>query len=57
VTASSPHLVSLLVTLGVGLVMCRMGLRERRLLPRKSRGKCASCGRHLGTRRKCEHCD
>jgi hypothetical protein len=56
-TASSPHLVSLLLTLGVGLVMCRMGLRERRLLPRKSRGKCASCGRHLGTRRKCEHCD
>lgn len=56
-TTSSPHLVSLLLTLGVGLVMCRMGFRERRLLPRKSRGKCASCGRHLGPRRTCGRCD
>jgi hypothetical protein len=56
VTASSPHLVTLLVTLGAGLVMCRMGFRERRLLPRRARGKCASCGRHLGARRKCSRC-
>ena len=38
-TASSPHLVTLLVTIGVGLVMCRMGFRERRLLARRDRGK------------------
>jgi len=56
VTGSSPHLATLLVTIGVGLAMCRLGFRERRLLARRSRGKCASCGRELGTRRKCEHC-
>jgi len=55
-TGSSPHLVTLLVTIGVGLVMIRMGFRERQLLTRRSRGKCASCGRELGTRRKCERC-
>jgi hypothetical protein len=56
VSGSSPHLVTLLVTIGVGLVMIRMGFRERQLLARRSRGKCASCGRELGTRRKCERC-
>jgi hypothetical protein len=55
-TISSPHLVTLLVTLGAGLVMCRMALRERRLLPRRARGRCASCGRHLGARRQCGRC-
>lgn len=55
-TGSSPHLVTLLVTIGVGLVMCRLGFRERQLLSRRSRGKCASCGRELGTRRRCERC-
>jgi hypothetical protein len=55
VTASSPHLVALLVTLGVGLVMCRMGLGERRLVARRQRGRCALCGRHL-VRRKCARC-
>jgi len=55
-TISSAHLVTLLVTLGAGLVMCRMALRERRLLPRRERGRCASCGRHLGVRRRCGRC-
>lgn len=55
-TASSPHLVALLVTLGVGLAMCRLGLGERRLVARRQRGRCASCGRHLGVRRKCARC-
>ena len=54
--ASSPHLATLLLTIGVGLVMCRMGFRERRLLPRRNRGKCASCGRQLGTSRRCPSC-
>jgi hypothetical protein len=45
-----------LVTLGAGLVICRMGLRERRLRARRNRGRCASCGRELGTRRRCHHC-
>ena len=53
---SSPHLVTLLVTLGVGIVMCRMGLRERRLLARRDRGRCASCRRELDARRRCGHC-
>jgi hypothetical protein len=56
VTGSSPHLATLLVTIGVGLVMCRMGFRERRLLSRRTRGKCASCGRQLGARRRCPYC-
>jgi hypothetical protein len=55
-SASSPHLTTLLLTIGVGLVMCRMGFRERRLLSRRGRGKCASCGRGLDARRKCERC-
>jgi hypothetical protein len=55
-SGSSPHLSVLLVTIGVGLVMCRMGFRERRLLPRRSRSKCASCGRQLGPTRRCESC-
>ncbi|HSS80537.1 MAG TPA: hypothetical protein VLK24_04995 [Gaiellaceae bacterium] len=55
-TGASPHLATLLVTIGVGLVMCLLGFRERRLLARRSRGKCASCGRELGTRRRCERC-
>ena len=55
-SASSPHLATLLLTIGVGLVMCRMGFRERRLLPRRSRGKCASCGRQLGAHRRCPSC-
>ena len=56
-SGSSPHFATLLVTIGVGLAMCRMGFRERQLLARRSRGKCASCGRELGTRRRCERCD
>jgi predicted amidophosphoribosyltransferase len=56
VTASSPHLVTLLVTLGAGLVMCRMGFRERRLLARRERGRCASCRRQLDTRGRCSRC-
>jgi hypothetical protein len=55
-SASSPHLATLLVTVGIGLVMCRMGFRERRLLARRDRGRCASCRRRLGTRRRCSHC-
>jgi hypothetical protein len=54
--SSVPHLTSALVTIGVGLVMCRMGFRERRLQARSSRGRCASCGRNLGTRRRCPRC-
>ncbi|HEX3268198.1 MAG TPA: hypothetical protein VHQ98_09480 [Gaiellaceae bacterium] len=53
---SSHLLVNALVTIGVGLVMCRMGLRERRLRARRNRGRCASCGRELGTRRRCPRC-
>jgi hypothetical protein len=49
-------LANALVTVGVGLAMCRMGLRERRLRARRSRGRCASCGRILGMQRRCPHC-
>jgi hypothetical protein len=56
VILASPHLVTLLVTLGAGLVMCRMGFRERRLLARRDRGRCASCRRHLDGRRRCSRC-
>jgi hypothetical protein len=55
-TSSGPHLMTALVTIGVGLVMCRMGFRERRLQARSSRGRCVSCGRDLGTRRRCPRC-
>lgn len=50
------HLMTALVTIGVGLVMCRMGFRERRLQARSSLGRCASCGRDLGSRRRCPRC-
>jgi hypothetical protein len=56
VILASPHLVTLLVTLGAGLVMCRMGFRARRLLARRDRGRCASCRRHLDGRRRCSRC-
>jgi hypothetical protein len=52
----SSLLANAVVTVGVGLLMCRMGLRERRLLLRRSRGRCASCQRILGTQRRCPHC-
>jgi hypothetical protein len=55
-TSSAPHLTSMLVTIGVGLLMCRMGLKEGRLRARKRPGPCVSCGRDLRTRRSCPCC-
>ena len=37
-TSAGPHLTSALVTIGVGLLMCRMGLKERRLRAEEAPG-------------------